>query len=131
MKNLILLVAVMVVGACASVPTVKSVAGTYEHTQKDTQRVYERVLLENGIMKDSFRFPKGSIEREKVPYITKSEAKWLIKNKEIHIKSDNGATGILRINPDGSITPIRTIDKDGKISDYTNDSNPFTYIKIK
>ena len=47
MKNLILLISVMVLSACASMPTIKSVAGTYEG-KKDGNTV-KLVLLKNGI----------------------------------------------------------------------------------
>ena len=46
MKNFILLIAVLVVGACATTHTVKSVIGTYE-AKKDGNTV-KQVLLENG-----------------------------------------------------------------------------------
>ena len=59
MKNLILLIAVMVIGACASMPAMKSVAGTYE--LKIDGDTYRSVLLENGIV-ESY---KNGKKREK------------------------------------------------------------------
>ena len=53
MKNIILLIAVMVLSACASMPTVKSVAGTYEGAEVGiTVRL---VFLENGVCVSSLR----------------------------------------------------------------------------
>ena len=64
MKNLILLIAVMVLSACASMPTVKSVAGTYE--DKGGEDTLRMVLLNNGIGVDYFNDKK------------EEEFKWLI-----------------------------------------------------
>ena len=81
MKNFVLLIAVMVVSACASTPTIKSVAGTYEAKKDgDTFRV---VFLENG---NSEVYKNGKKE---------AEGKWkLSKESEIHITTDEGGTGV-------------------------------------
>ena len=94
MKNLILLITVMVLSACASMPTVKSVAGTYERIEGgDTHRA---VLLENGIV-------EGYVDGEK----RGEEVKWeLTKKGKIHVTTPFEEVGVCRINKDGSITWI-------------------------
>ena len=102
MKNIILLIAVMVLSAYATTSTVKSVAGTYERkTGEDTFRM---VFLENGI---SEGYHNGKKREE--------EGKWKISEEgEIHFTdSRDGDIGVFRINPDSSITVIAGI-RDGK-----------------
>ena len=104
MKNLILLIAVIIVSACASVPTVESMAGTYEG-KKDGD-TYRTVLLENGV---SEYYENG----KKV-----EEGKWSIsKEGEMHIIDDVGDILVLSINKDESITYIAEI-KGEKREDY-------------
>jgi hypothetical protein len=94
MKNTLLVIAVLLVGACAATPTVKSVAGTYEMKGKDAGRTLRYIFLENGVVEG---YTKG--ERWK-------EAKWSInKEVEIHIEEKEWIE-IFRINKDGSITII-------------------------
>jgi len=109
MKNIILLIAVMVVGACATTSTVKSVAGTYEHKRgEDTGRF---VFLDNGIAEV---YDDGKKREE--------EGKWkLTKEGEIHVTDSNGNTGISRINIDRSITLIAIIDAEGERKDIPKD----------
>jgi len=124
MKNLILLIAVMVLSACATTSTMKSVAGTYE-LKKDGD-TYRGVLLENGIS-------EGYINGKKY-----EEGKWRIsKEGEMHLSNSpvrgsvaKGYTEVCRINKDGSITLIAVIPKDGKRTDIPKE-NQFTSKKIK
>ena len=118
MKNIILLIAVMVVSACATTSTVKSVAGTYE--LKIDGDTYRSVLLENGIV-ESY---KNGKKREE-------EGKWKIsKEGELHDTYSNGNIFVFRINKDRSITSIARILKDGKRRDLPK-QRQFTYKKIK
>ena len=72
MKNIILLISVLIVSACASMPTAKSVVGTYE--EKQDGDTYRLVLLENGI---SERYTNGKKEEK--------EGKWKISEEgELH-----------------------------------------------
>ena len=80
MKNLILLIAVMVVSAYATTSTVKSVTGAYEH--KRGEDTFRMVFLENGI---SERYTNGKKEEK--------EGKWKISEEgELHLREcfDNG-----------------------------------------
>ena len=123
MKNLILLIAVMVVGACATTPTVKSVAGTYERIEDgDTYRI---VFLDNGIAEAYLNGKK----RE-------GEGEWSIsKDGELYLVGKNAlgknVTNIYvnRINKDGSITQIADI-YEGKREDIPKEDQP-TSKKIK
>ena len=88
MKNTLLVIAVLLVGACATTPTVKSVSGTYEMKGKDAGRTLRYIFLENGVVEG---YTKG--ERWK-------EAKWSInKEVEIHIEEKEWIE-IFRINKD-------------------------------
>ena len=117
MKNIILLITVMVLSACATTSTVKSVAGTYE--LKIDGDTYRSVLLENGIV-ESYKNGKK-----------RSEAKWKIsKEGELYVTSSDGFIVVYRINKDRSITVIAFISKDGKRREALKE-NQFTYKKIK
>ena len=108
----------MVIGACATTSTVKSVAGTYE--LKRNGFTYRTVFLENGIA-EGYRNGK---KREE-------EGKWKIsKDGELHVTDPDGNTAISRINIDGSITWIARIDADGKRGDVPKDKQQ-TFKKIK
>ena len=86
MKNIILLIAVMVLSACASVPTVKSVLGTYERIEDgDTQRY---VLLEKLKALEQNSFPK-----EFLVGITKN----LFMEKHIYLENSNVPSQYLEI----------------------------------
>ena len=93
MKNIILLITIMFVSACATTSTVKSVAGTYE-AKKDGD-TYRAVLLKNGIAEG---YENGKKREE--------EAKWKVVDGEIHITEPIGYILVFRINKDGSITLI-------------------------
>ena len=117
MKNTLLLIAVLLVGACAATPTMKSVAGTYERIEDgDT---YRGVFLENGIL-EQYRNGKKK----------EGEGKWKIsKDSELHIDDKLGAIPILTINPDGSLT-VNSISKGGKRIDVEK-WEQITFKKIK
>ena len=126
MKNLILLIAVLVVSACCTTPTKpvkelilkEKVIGTYEF--KEGGDTYRAVLLENGIWKD---YKNGKR--------VGGECDWGIsKEGKLHATNHNGVTGILRINNDGSITHIAYIPKGGKREDYPKEEQS-TYKRIK
>ena len=117
MKNIFLVIVALLVGGCASTPTIKSVAGTYEAKKDgDTFRV---VFLENG---NSEVYKNGKKE---------AEGKWkLSKESEIHITTDEGGIGVFRTNKDGSITIIALIPKDVKRVDFPKEDQ-LTLKKIK
>ena len=104
MKKLLLLMTAMVLVGCASTPTMKSVAGTYEINEG--KRSFRMVLLENGIGEG---YKNGKKEDD--------DAKWELKDGEIHVTPPNEETGILRINKDGSLTMIVKIKEDGERTD--------------
>ena len=108
MKNIILLIVVMVVGACASMPTVKSVAGTYEI--KEGERSFRMVLLENSIGEG---YKNGKKEDD--------DAKRELIDGEIHVTPPNEETRILWINKDDSLTMIAEIGKDWKRNEAPKD----------
>ena len=118
MKNIILLIAVMVLSACASMPTVKSVAWTYE--AKEDGNTAKLVLLENGIVESYYNGKKD-----------KRELKWSISKKgELHVTDFDETLLVHRINKDGSITPIAVISPDGKRGDIPKEEQA-TFKKIK
>ena len=102
MKNILLVIAVLFVGACATTPAMESVAGTYEVKKgEDTVRL---VLLENGVA-------EGHINENK----RDENLKWKItKEDEIHAEDEDGIIAVYRFNKDKSITFIAEIYKDGK-----------------
>ena len=80
---LVLIVGLMAIG-CATTPTMKSVAGTYNATfDGDTGNL---VLLKNGTV-ESYKNGK-KIE----------EGKWKLVGKEVHA-IDKRMTGVFKINP--------------------------------
>ena len=125
MKNIILLIAVMVLSACATTSTKpvkeltlrEKVVGEYEDKlDGNTGRL---VLLDNGIV-------EGYINGKK-----RSEGKWkLTKDGEIHVTDSDGDILVCRINKDGSITSIARILKDGKRRDDPKQRQD-TFKKIK
>lgn len=117
MKNTLLLIAVLLVGACATTPTVKSVDGTYEI--KEGERSFRMVLLENGICEG---YKNGKKEDD--------DAKWELIDGEIHVTPPNEETRILRINKDVSLTIIAEIGKDGKRNEAPKQYQK-TFKKIK
>ena len=118
MKNIILLIAVMVIGACASMPTMKSVAGTYEH--KDDVNTGRFVFLDNGIAEG---YHNGTKREE--------DGKWKIsKEGELHVTGADGGIVVFSINKDSSITFIAVIYPDGKREDFPKDKQT-TWKKIK
>ena len=111
--TLILLTSVILLGACATTPTIKSVAGEYKIME--TGRL---VLLENGVLE--------AYENDKKE---DKECKWKLVDGEILIIDGSGSIGVFSINKDGSITFIAII-RDGKQDDSIKFAN-ITYKKIK
>ena len=134
MKNTLLIVAVLVLSACATtweylntpIPTVKSVTGTYERNIDGD--AHKLVFLENGV-RESY------LNGKKV-----NERKWSIVNGELHVYADSlvyvWSIKIHAISLDGkpmhwipnyqSITWIAVI-KDGKRTD-TPIEKQYTYM---
>ena len=118
MKNLILLIAVMVVSACASMPTIKSVAGTYEY--KKGKGTYRAVFLKGGVYEQYSNGEKDVTDKYH----------WKRVGEEIHGGGSDGILVVIRINKDGSLTSISEIDKDGKRRDLPKEAQ-MTLKKIK
>jgi hypothetical protein len=117
LKALIVGIIGLLAVGCASTPTMKNVAGTYEiKFDGDTLRM---VLLKNGI-------GQGYINGKK----NEDEGKWKIINKEIHAGDEDGKTAVFRINKDSSLNLIARIDRDGKREDAPKELN-LNYKKIK
>jgi len=122
MKAMILLLAVVLVGGCAS-PSgkalMKQVIGTYE--MKDGGATLRIVFLKSGIMegyKDGVKEKRGG--------------KWTVKDGEVHVEDSSGSTvdtGIFRIEPNGDLTGIAGI-KNGKRKNTPEDQR-MTIKKIK
>ena len=118
MQKIILLITVMVLSACASMPAMKSVAGTYENTEGGSSDRF--VFLENGAAEAYINGKKAE-----------EEAKWEIsKEGELYVTDPDGDIEIARINKDRSITLIARIDADGKRKDIPKEGQP-TAKKIK
>ena len=126
MKKILLLVTILLTGACATPHTMDSVAGEYKLKKKDD--IYRWVFLENGVV-------KGYLNNKKT-----AEDKWSLLTeihpikqhsffgKVIHIGREDGKTEVARINPDSSITFVAQIEKDGKRKDVTENEQA-TFIK--
>ena len=117
MKNLILMIAVLVLSACASMPTMKIVAGTYElkadgYTEKE-------IFLENGIAEI---YQNGKKDEE--------EYKWKLVDGQIYEETIDGNIIVYRINEDGSITSIAFMNNKGDRSEASKEAQ-HTYKKIK
>jgi len=125
MKNIILLIAVMVVSACCTTPTKpvkeltlrEKVVGEYENKLDGV--TVRAVLLENGIAES---YENGKKREE--------EYKWKVVEGEIHITDPKGTIAVYRINKDGSIAVIAWIPKDGKRVDLPKEKQ-VTAKKIK
>jgi hypothetical protein len=118
MKNtLITLIAVLFTGACATTPTMKSVAGTYERKDRDSDH-NRRVFLDNGVSEFY------------VNDIKKRDDRWKItKDRELHIVFEDGHVAVFYINKNGSLTGIATIDG-GKRKDEGSKYH-YNYNRIK
>ena len=116
MKNIILLTTIMFLGACATTPTMKSVAGTYERKDGDSDH-NRRVFLDNGVAEYYVNDIKQRDDRWKIT-----------KNGELHIERV-GWVSVFSINKNGSLTSIATIDG-GKRKDVPSE-NPNIYNRIK
>ncbi len=89
----------------------EKVSGAYElKNAKDNTEM--SVFLENGV------------------YIEGESLKWKIKDKEIHADNKEGEKVVFRINPDGSLSSIASIDKDGKRKDLEKEGQ-YTLKKTK
>ena len=119
MKNLILLIAVMVLSAYATTSTVKSVTGAYEH--KRGEDTFRMVFLENGI---SERYANGKKEEK--------EGKWKISEEgELHDTYSNSYIWVFRINKDRSITEVAMITTNGGRKDIPKEVQSSSLKKIK
>ena len=106
MKNTLLVIVALLVGGCASTPTMKSVAGTYE--VKVGENTVRMVVLENGNFEGYINDKQDS-----------EEGKWSISEEgELHCVDEDGDIGVFRINEDGDITWIAEIDTEGKRTDF-------------
>ena len=140
MKNLLILITIMLVGGCgkdketqtktkvtednnATKPVKEltleeKVVGTYE--MKVDEDTLKGVFLENGVFEFYENGKKNDLHR-----------KWSIsKDGEIHLIDEGGDIGVFSINPDGSITGIASIDKNGEREDAPKEDQQ-TAKKIK
>ena len=106
-----LLTTIMFLGACATTPTMKSVAGVYENATSNGTWKY--ILMKNGDLEDYY---PGRLEREYGPSPDKGH--WELVDGKIRItirreQKDRTFVRILRINSDGSIKEIGFLN-DGK-----------------
>jgi len=135
MKSLIVLVVGLLSVGCATVKDIYvQLVGGKPNTPEQKQKILrdsvvgEYELKHNGHTIKIFCLENGVCERYENNSKKLGEDKWLIVNKEIHIKYDD-MIGVFRINPDKSITYIADI-VDGKRKDLTKDKQ-FTFKKIK
>ena len=77
----------------------EKVVGEWSESDGDTGRL---IFLDNGFAE---HYTNGKKDEE---------GKWKVVDGEIHLTAPNGNISVGRINKDGSITAIATIDKDGK-----------------
>ena len=119
MKNIILLTTIMLLSACATTPTMKSVAGTYERKDGDSDH-NRRVFLDNGVAEYYVNDIKQRDDRWKIT-----------KNGELHILHIErvGWVSVFSINKNGSLTSIATTEG-GKRKDVPSE-NPNIYNRIK
>ena len=118
MKSLIVLVVGLLAVGCATTPTMKSVAGTYEATiDGDSGNL---VLLANGKVKSY----DGNCDKDK-------EGTWKLVEKEVRIEEVDieEVTDILKIESNGNLTIIALIE-DGKRTDFPKEKQN-TLKKIK
>ena len=94
----------------------ESIPGTYE--DKIDGVTFRLALTKNGIVETYLNSKKQE-----------EEGNWRIVVGEIHIDR-TGSTTVYKINPDGSITEIAMIDRDGKQEDIPKDKQ-LTLIKVK
>jgi len=133
MKNIILLIAVMVVSACATTPTKPVIEltpellntlngwrnlGEYE-SKNENGTTFKQVFLDNGIYE---WYENGKKEE--------AEFKWSIVKGEIHVIRESGDIAVWWYNKDRSITQIARILTDGKREDFPKEFQT-TFKKIK
>jgi len=147
MKNIILLIAVMVLSACGkgkeSPPKTKV---TEDNNTKPikvddnaTKPVKELTLEEKVVGEYEFKVSTvtvrlvfmdgGFAESYTNGKKEEEDAKWKIVDGELHVVDKDKSILVYRINKDGSITQIAQIDKDGKRKDYPKEEQ-ITYKKI-
>ena len=122
MKNLLILITIMLVGGCATplTPKEKKIAGIYE--AKFSPDIFNPggatikfVFLEDRVMES---YENG----RKDP-----DAKWSIRNGEVHYKLEDGYVLVLQINGD-MLTSVARIER-GKRTNFL--SGKITFKKIK
>ena len=118
MKSLILLSTILLLGACATTPTMKSIVGTYEG--KPYLTTVKLVFLENGKV-ESYKHPQHPLK--------KKEATWKIVEKEVRVEEGKSLTKVLRIESNGDLTVIADI-RNGKRGDLANEKQ-IAFKKIK
>ena len=94
-KTILTIVAILFANACATTPTVKSVAGAYEHNPTNQKLILEK----NGEFGQTHKgksFSKGHWE------IVNGELRKTYTEPKDHV----GITNVFRINKDGSLTHI-------------------------
>jgi len=107
-KTILTIVTILLANACATTPTMKSVAGEYEAVDAGT--TYIEVLLENGVHKE--RTKGKSDERQ---------YKWQIsKDGEIHLGNRFGGITVCRVNSEGNLIVVAHINKGEKRRDGPN-----------
>jgi len=126
MKKILLLVATLIAGACATSHTMESVAG--EYMLKKGKDVYKWVFLGDGVVAGYKNGKKTTEDKWSLMTEIHPIKQHSLFGKVIHIKRADDSTEIARINPDGSITFIAQIDKNGKRMG-TEDNKRATFIK--
>ena len=122
MKVLILFAAIILLGACASTPSIREkVTGTY--AAKQGGGIVGLVFREDGMYELYINLKK------------QREDKWGIVGGKIFAETEYGYKMIFRTNKDDSLTEVGKIDKDGKRKDRPKGSqelqSSLTYKKIQ
>ena len=122
MKLLILFAAIILLGACASTPSIREkVTGTY--AAKQGGGIVGLVFREDGMCELYINLKK------------QREDKWDIVGGKIFAETEYGCKIIFRINKGDSLTEVGKIDKDGKRKDRPKESqelkSSLTYKKSK
>ena len=115
MKNTLLVIAVLLVGACAGTPALREkVVGEYKvETDIYALRI---VFLENG---KSEGYVNGEVTKR---------ASWKVVGKEVHF-FDEDSTSVCKIEPNGDLTVIAQIDNKNRL-DFPKEEQ-FLWKKIK
>ena len=126
MKKTLLLVTILLAEACASSHTMESVAGEYKLEKSDN--IYRCVFLVNGVVKGYLNDKKTTENKWSLLTEIHPIKQHSFLGKVIHIEREAGKTDVARINPDGSITFIAQIAKNGERKGVTEDEQT-TYTK--